>query len=282
LQDKKDRIGQAERQMKSLDSQTGKQEAKLKQISADSYRAYQWILENSDRFEKEVFGPPVVTCSITDPKYADAIESLLQRTDFTAFTTQSRNDFRTLQRALNIELKLHDIAIKTCSTPLGELRSPVSDEHLRSLGFDGWAKDFLAGPEPVLAMLCSENRLHQTPISLQDISDEAYSKMESGQLSSWVAGKQSYQVTRRREYGPSATSTRVRQLRLARVWTNQPVDTAAKQEIQRNIAEWKDDIRQVQEKIDADKAELARLSEEHNQKTKERVRVRNVPPLDTC
>ncbi|KAL1979721.1 hypothetical protein VTN96DRAFT_5265 [Rasamsonia emersonii] len=271
LQDKKSRIEQAERQLKSLDSQAGQQEAKLKQISPESYRAYQWILSNPDKFEKEVFGPPIVTCSVKNPKYADALESLMQRTDFTAFTTQTRNDFKTLQRALNIEMKLHDISIRTCSVPLENFKSPVSDEQLRDLGFDGWAKDFLTGPEPVLAALCSEIRLHQTPVALRDISDEEYSNLENGPMSSWVAGKRSYQVIRRREYGPSATSTRVRLIKPARIWTNQPVDAGAKQELLQSIAEWKDDIREVQQKIDADKAELARLSEEHNLKTKERV-----------
>lgn len=278
LHDKKSRIEQAERQLKSLNSQAGQQEAKLKQISPESYRAYQWILSNPDKFEKEVFGPPIVTCSVKDPKYADALESLMQRTDFTAFTTQTRNDFRILQRALNIELKLHDISIKTCSVPLENFKSPVSDEQLRNLGFDGWAKDFLSGPEPVLAALCSENRLHQTPVALRDISDEEYSNMENGPISSWVAGKRSYQVVRRREYGPSAMSTRVRLIKPARIWTNQPVDTGAKQELLQSIAEWKDDIREVQQKIDADKAELVRLSEEHNLKTKERVCTRNFAP----
>ncbi|KAL2003544.1 hypothetical protein VTN02DRAFT_3434 [Thermoascus thermophilus] len=271
IRDKKERIQQAERQLKNLESQTGQQEAKLKQVSQDSWRAYQWILNNQDKFEKEVFGPPIVTCSIKDPKYADAVESLFQRTDFTAFTTQSRNDFRTLQRALSIEMRLHDISIRTCSTPLTEFRSSISDEALRNLGFDGWARDFLSGPDPVIAMLCSENRLHQTPITLRDISDEEYSKMASGSLNSWVAGKQSYQVVRRREYGPSATSTRVRQLKPARVWTNQPVDSSAIQELQQSIQEWRDEVSKIEQRIDAEKAELARLGEAHKEKTRERV-----------
>lgn len=220
-----------------------------------------------------------MTCSIKDPKYADAIESLFQRTDFTAFTTQSRNDFRTLQRALNIEMKLHDISIRTCSVPLEEFRPPMSDEELRRLGFDGWARDFLSGPDPVLAMLCSENRLHQTPITLRDISDEEYSRMESGNLNSWVAGKHSYQVVRRREYGPSATSTRVRQLRPAKVWTNQPVDSSAKRELEQSIQEWSEEIRNIEQKIDTDKAELSRLGEIYKEKERERVGFRHNYPL---
>ncbi|KAL2830261.1 hypothetical protein BDW59DRAFT_23040 [Aspergillus cavernicola] len=263
LGEKTNRLKQVELQLRGLDSHSGQQEKKLQSASRDSHRAYEWLLKNQDKFEQEVFGPPIVTCSIKDPKYADHVESLLQRTDFTAFTVQSRNDFRTLQRALNGELKLHDIAIRTSSISLDRLQPPMSDNELKSLGFQGWARDFLQGPEPVLAVLCSENRLHQTPISLRDISDETYATMENGSVSSWVAGKQTYQVIRRREYGPGATSTRVRQVRPAKIWTSQPVDTSAKGELERKIQTLRGEKGAVDQKIESDRARLTQLGEEH-------------------
>ncbi|KAI9044953.1 DNA repair ATPase SMC5 [Aspergillus affinis] len=267
---KKDDLHQTEQQLKGLDSQSGRQEAKLKQVSPDSFRAYKWLQDKQDKFEKQVFGPPIVECSITDPKYADALESLLQKTDFTAFTTQSRNDFRTLQRCLNIEMKLHDISIKTSSIPLENFRPPMSGDEIQTMGFDGWAKDFLKGPEPVLSVLCSENRLHQTPVTLRDISDEEFNQMESGSISSWVAGKNSYKVTRRREYGPSATSTRVRQVRPAKVWTSQPVDTMAKQDMVQAMSALKEELRDLQQRMESEKTKLTELGQTHGKYERER------------
>lgn len=272
LREVSDRIERAERQLANLESQSGQKEEKLKQASKDTYRAYQWLLQNGDKFEKEVFGPPIVTCSVSDPKYADIIESLFQKGDFLAFTVQTRNDFRTMQRELIGKMKLHDVHMKTCSVGLEGLRSPASHEQLRALGFEGWASEYLSGPDPVLAMLFSENRLHQTPVTLQDISDEQYAKLENSQFSSWVAGGKAYQVTRRREYGPNATSTRVRQLKPARVWTNQPVDLSAKQDILQDIEGWKDQRQQIRERIETDKKMLAELGQEYKSKDHERVR----------
>ncbi|KAL4870394.1 hypothetical protein BDV12DRAFT_165889 [Aspergillus spectabilis] len=263
LNEKADRLKQVEQQLRGLDSQAGRQEKKLQEASGDSYKAYRWLLNNQDKFEKEVFGPPIVTCSINDPRYADHVESLLQRTDFTAFTVQTRNDFRTLQRNLIGQLKLHDISIRTSSLSLDSLRSPLSTDELGNLGFQGWAKDFLSGPEPVLAVLCSENRLHQTPISLRDISDDTYATLERGSISSWVAGKQTYQIIRRREYGPGATSTRVRQVRPARVWTSQPVDVSTKGELEQTIGMLRDEKGAVEQKIEADRTSLVELGKEH-------------------
>lgn len=266
-----------EQQLKGLDSQSGRQEAKLKQISPDSYRAYKWLQENQSKFENKVFGPPIVECSIKDPKYADAVESLLQKTDFTAFTTQSRNDFRTLQRSLNLEMKLHDISIKTSSVPLESFQPPVPSDEIQKMGFDGWARDYLNGPEPILSVLCSENRLHQTPVTLRDISDEEFNQMESGSIASWVAGKQSYQITRRREYGPSATSTRVRQVRPARIWTSQPVDAMAKQDLEQASSALKEELRELHQQMESEKTKLTELGGAHKKINDERVGDISIP-----
>ncbi|KAJ5699017.1 Structural maintenance of chromosome complex subunit SmcA [Penicillium macrosclerotiorum] len=250
-------IEDSQKAMEHLDSQSGQQEAKLQRLSNDSLKAYRWVQQNQHLFEMEVFGPPIVTCSVANPKYADAIETLLQRNDFTAFTVQSRSDFRTLQRALNGQLKLHDISIKTCSISLDSIRSPLPQSELQRLGFDGWAKDFLNGPGPVLAALCLENRLHQTPIGLNDISEDRYNEMESGNISCWVSGKQSYQVTRRQEY--NASSTRVRQVRPARYWTAQPVDASLKQQYLQNIGAWKQQMAEVSAQMNDERATMVEL-----------------------
>jgi hypothetical protein len=254
-----------------LDSASGQQELKLQRLSHDTLKAYRWLLENQSKFEKEVFGPPVVTCSITDPKYADAVESLFQKTDFTSFTVQTRRDFRTLQLAINQTLGLHDISIRTCSLSLDTMRAPMSNDQLAQLGFDGWARDFLTGPDPVIAMLCSEKNLHSTPIGLREISNEVFARLEEGLMSSWVSGKRSYQVTRRREYGPGATSTRVREIKPAQMWTEQPVDVSLKREHQQNIMLWNEQLQDIKEKLESERAAVLKIREEHEQAEREMV-----------
>lgn len=263
---------EAAREMGHLDSRSGQQEAKLRQISLDSFRAYHWVRENQDKFEKEVFGPVAVTCSVTDPKYADAIESLLQRNDFTAFTTQSTKDFRTLQRAFRAN-NFSDVSIKTCRESLDSVRVPLSDNELRRLGFDGWAKDFLSGPEPVIASLCVENRFNQTPIALRDISEEAYNGLEgsdNGTINSWVSGTHNYLINRRREYG--AKSTRVRKVNPARVWTSQPVDASLKQQHQQRIQQCNEELDQISAKLQNEREAMAELRRTHERIDEEMVR----------
>ncbi|CAG7927473.1 unnamed protein product [Penicillium olsonii] len=262
-------IQKAERQLANLDSAAGQQEIKLEQISRDSATAYKWLLENQNKFEQEVFGPPIVTCSVTDPKFADAVESLFQKTDYLCFTAQNRNDFKTLQRELNGNMRLHDVTFRTCSFPLDQMRPPLTDAQLRESGFDGWARDFLSGPDPVIAMLCSEKGLHATPVGTKDVSDAVFNRLQNSSLSTWVSGRTMYQITRRKEYGPGATSTRVRDLKRAQVWTSQPVDQTLKRQYQESIDQLKQKFADLRTKLDSERTIGQRLREELEQIDKE-------------
>lgn len=271
IDEKEELVKQSEEQLRRLDSHSGRQETVLQHLSADTFKAYRWLLGNQNRFEKEVFAPPAVSCSVKDPAYADAIESLMQKNDFIAFTTQTRNDFKTLQRALNIELKLSEISIRTSSIPLERFQPPLPNEEIKQFGFDGWAMDFLNGPEPVLAVLCSENRFNQTPIGRRDITDDEYNRIAQGTIANWVSGTTSYQITRRREYGPDATSTRTRPVRPAKIWTSQPVETSKKQEVNENLEILRQESRELRSKLDSIKAKLTQLSKEHEDIEQEKV-----------
>lgn len=254
--DKQRAITEAEGELAALNTQAGLQERLLKQMSPDSYRAWQWVKANQDKFEQTVFGPPMVTCTLKKPEYASAIESLFQKNDFLAFTVQNRNDFRILQEQFFKQDKLHDVSLKTCSVSRDRFTAPISDEQMRALTFDGWAIDLMDGPEPVLTMLCSEKQLHQTAIKSRDISDDDYRRIEASPINSYVCGKVSYQTTRRREYGAGATSTRTREIKPARVWTQQAVDTTAKRGYQENIGEWGDNLNEIREMLKDTQREL--------------------------
>ena len=260
--ERNERVTRAQKELDDLDSQAGQQVAKLRELSRDTAQAWEWIQENQDQFEHHVFGPPIVECSVRDPKYVDAIESLLQKNDLLSFTCQSRNDFKKLGEQLYRTMRLAEINIRTSTTGLNQYRPPVSEEQMQRYGFEGWALDFISGPEPVLAMLCGECRLHQTGVSLRDISTGQYEALQNCPISSWVSGKSSYQITRRREYGPGATSTRVRDIRRGRVWTNQPVDMRAKRELQMNIEGWSEEMRELKRKAEEANANLQKLREE--------------------
>jgi hypothetical protein len=221
----------------------------------DVARGWKWLQQNSDKFEMEVFGPPALTCTIKDKRYSDLVQAALQKDDLMCFTTQSREDHKKLSDHFYKELGL-SVSIRTCLTSIDAFPR-LSRDNATSLGFDCFAIDCITGPDPVLAMLCSERKLHLTGVALRDIDDRQYhTLMGHDKISAWVTGRQFYRVTRRRDLGPDAVSTATREISPGR-WWNDDVDTSAKEELQ--------------QRLDAEMAKFAGLKQQ-SQENKEAVR----------
>lgn len=269
------KIQQARASLENLESQAGQQNNKLEKLSRDTHKAWQWIQEHQEEFEQQVFGPPIVECSVKDPAYVDCVESLFQKSDFLAITVQTSKDFKKLSDQLQGrrqgQLGLNDITIRNMPGTLDNFRPPVSEEDMRRFGFEGWALDHINGPETVMAMLCHYVKLHQTGVALRDINDQQFEMLQNSSIGSWVAGKSSYQITRRNEYGPDATSTRVRDIRKASIWTDQPVDLTAKRELQANIEGWNEEILALKRQQDAYQRERTELKQENEDLEREKV-----------
>ncbi|EON99085.1 putative structural maintenance of chromosome complex subunit protein [Phaeoacremonium minimum UCRPA7] len=283
---KMEELKHIEADIRNLESQQGQKLSQLRKISPDCARGWEWLQENTAQFEKEVFGPPMLTCSVKDERYSNHIQSMLQNDDFLCFTAQTREDHKKLSGQFYGAMGL-SVTIRTCTTDFGAFRPPLPSAELSALGLSGYALDYLDGPEPVLAMLCAEKKIHMSAVSLKDISDAQYERIVAGEvINSWAAGSTSYRVTRRREYGPGATSTRTSEIKPGRFWADQPVDMAEKTELERRkieasgeVAELKQalaDLREKHEALGATQLEIRQklddlkkakneLQKEHNQ-----------------
>jgi structural maintenance of chromosomes protein 5 len=241
-QDKRTQAIAVRDEIAGLDSQKGQLLSFLKRQHPDAAKGWQWIQDNQGEFEKEVFGPPMLTCSVKDERYSELVQALLQKDDFLCFTTQSREDHKKLSHQFYKVMGL-TVTIRTCLVTLDSFRSPLPANQLGSFGLDGYVLDFLEGPDPVLAMLCNEKKLHASGVSLKDVTEQQYDSLVAGAaINSWAAGRQLYRVIRRREYGPGAVSTTTRTVPKGQFWTDQPVDAAERIELQRKLDAMEEEV----------------------------------------
>jgi chromosome segregation ATPase len=235
----------AKHDLSELQSASGQQTAKLKNASDDTAKAWQWLRTNQNQFQDKIYGPPLIECSVKDPRYAASVESLFNRGDIVCFTCTNREDWNKFRNVCQNHLKLKDIHSRVSARPLSHWESPMTKEQLVDHGLEEFAIDLVQGPEPVLSMLCDAVRLHRTGISLHDCSDEQFERLQNSAVQNWVAGRSSYRVNRRREYGPNAVSTVVSQVRLAQYWTSAGVDTEAQREVHQRIKEIERDMAEL-------------------------------------
>ncbi|KAK0615797.1 SMC5-like protein [Bombardia bombarda] len=248
-----------------LESQQGQLLNQLRRISPDVAKGWEWLRENQGNFDKEVFGPPILTCSVNDSRYSDLVQSVLQQDDFLCFTAQTREDHKKLSDQFYGSMGL-SVTIRSCFTAYSSFKPPLPKADLVKLGLDGYVTDYLDGPEPVLAMLCSEKRLHASAVSLSDISDKEFESIEqSERISQFAAGKQLYRITRRREYGPGAVSTRVTQFQKGRFWADQPSEATEQTDLRRKLDEIKGEIGELKVTYDEKTALKETLDRERDE-----------------
>ena len=96
--------------------------------------------------------------------------------------------------------------------------------------------------------------------------------LHNSPIAAWATGKSVYKISRRREYGPGASSTQVRDVKKAGVWTEQPVDSMAKRELQENIAGWAEEVKAYSAEINEAQIKIVAWRETIKQTTEEEVR----------
>ncbi len=145
----------------------------------------------------------------------------------------------------------------------------MSKEDLIAHGLEEFAIDLVQGPEPVLSMLCDSARFHRTGVSLSNSTDEQFERLKESTIQNWVTGGSFYRVNRRREYGPSAVSTVVMQVKQATQWTSAGVDREAQRlgqlrmkDIERDLAELDDERSPIKGELKQLKAQQDTLDEQ--------------------
>jgi hypothetical protein len=269
----REQLARLQTNLHELESQQGQLLNQLRRIDPDVAKGWEWLEDNQDSFEQEVFGPPMLTCSVKDKRYTDLVQSILQAGDFLCFTAQTKQDHKKLSEQFYNKMGL-SVTIRSCFTPYSSFQPPLPRDELSRLGFDGYVNGYLDGPEPVLAMLCSEKRLHASAVALKDISDEQFERIQQAEkLTQFAAGRQLYRITRRREYGAGAVSTRVTQFGQGRFWADQPVDAVEKTELLQKMETLRAQQATLKEQFNAKDARKKDLDAEKTQIGKKIVRL---------
>lgn len=251
-------------QRERLDTQSGKQTSLLQKISPHTAKAWEWFEQNQAQLslQGEVYGPAILTCSITDPRYADAVESQMRLGDAVAITFTNKDDQQLLLHKFTNknELGLHGVHLRTSPKPLSSFLPPVPNADLARFGFEGYLRDYITGPDPVIAMLCDNVKLNRVAYAAKSISEQQHTDASRSPIQAWVSGRETFRITTRREYGVSSTS--VNHLKRGQFFVDSPVNSDEKLQLDE---QWRNLTREATEKVDEHnqaKAEVQRLVQE--------------------
>lgn len=258
-----------QQQAEALETREGQQLVALRRIDADAAKAWEWLQEHKDEFEKEVFGPPLLTCSVKDDRFSDHIQAMLQKRDLVCFTAQTKADQAKLSNQFIREMGL-SVSLRTFTGSMNEFKPPVRAE---DFGFDGYAIDFLEGPPLLLAQFCSSAMLHKSGVSLKDLSDAQYERLDAQEyINSWASNRTLYKRIHRKEYGDAGKSTTSKDIPVAAFWKDQPVDSAERTELHETRATVRNEMMELMDQLKTLKGEAKTIMEQQEEATNKLVR----------
>ncbi|KAH8989237.1 P-loop containing nucleoside triphosphate hydrolase protein [Lactarius akahatsu] len=234
-------ITEGERALKQLDDGLAK-------FDPDCAAVIHWLRKNTHRFRMEIIEPAAVSLTVPNKNYVNAVEACFNAAQLKTFVAQCNDDYKLLNQLVSdtTEALGKQVRITTWFRP-GDANitpPPMNQDELREIGFDGYAIDFVDCPPPMRVFLMRECQLHRTAIALQPNRVDPARAMEAVSRTgggSYILGNILNSVMRS-QYGRRLPQNLTRDVRPARTLVGPVADPAARQNIERRIAQGRDQL----------------------------------------
>ncbi|KAJ7479292.1 hypothetical protein FB451DRAFT_1086724 [Mycena latifolia] len=273
--------GEGERELKSLDNVDAVKLNNLGRWDRDVGDAVRWLRANKDKFRMEVFEPPALSVTVPNGSFAAGVESCFGGAQMKMFVCQCKEDYETLNGAINdapgLGRRAHIPVWFRPGTEADLTPPPLSAEELARYNFDGYAIDYVQCAPGLRWFLQRELNMHRTAISRKGVQNlsgaiEAVARPGPGGRTAntnFVDNQTVHQVSRSK-YGQRNIGSSANQLGQARNFGgNAQVNPADKQRIDDILKRCKQEEAEIQseeEELHAEEKRLKQLEKEYDSK----------------
>ena len=178
------RINSVNMQITSLDDSKRQRLELIRQKSPDTYEAVNWLKSNSSKFKTKIYGPVCLEVGLTDMNYAQEVENFFNMDVMFSFVVTDRADSILFKKILCDENNLKINVIEIGELLPQNFPPQMSNDELKSFGFDHFAIEVIDAPASVLAVLCQDLKLHLIPIAKGLVDDD---KVQRTQIRRYAA-----------------------------------------------------------------------------------------------
>lgn len=226
----------------------------------NTYKAHQLLRSERRKQGLKFYEAPVISCHVTDQKYAKHFEKVIDNNSLFAFFFDAEAEYKKVSQLLPRELNVPMRVV-----PEDEPAPPVlSTSEIKRFGFDGYLGEFISGPPSVLKALKQRSQIHTIPVATKAINTDVIRKLlkpdSNGKLPflRFIVENSIYSVGRSK-YGSRQVFYRTETIGEAHLMGNKGLTEEMKQEIKRKMASCK----QRMDDLNAKKADLTKEKLEH-------------------
>ncbi|KAF0277585.1 hypothetical protein FOG50_01563 [Hanseniaspora uvarum] len=227
----------------------------LLKLNEDDRNRFRNALEAAKKHDisEKVFPPAVCVLNVTDDAYADLMNSIISKNTSIALTYADESAVKAIGKYVTSNLGLNSFVVNKnlLSNP------PLSRNELKNIGFDGYAADFLEGDENVKKMVVENNKLHLTPVKINELDQEMLERIKNltdnnGRLlfTQVLAGNSTYRFIKSKYDGQVTVSTfTINRGQYYRKNDNNHMSNEYKQQISEKFQRLQKEIVEVEEEI---------------------------------
>ncbi|KAG6844359.1 hypothetical protein H0H87_007540 [Tephrocybe sp. NHM501043] len=248
----------------------------LQRWDKNTHAAVLWLRSHKHLFQMEVFEPAVLSVSVPNKQFVNAVEAGINGMQFRTFVCQCQEDSNTFNEHVNDKQVLgKGVRVATWFRPPSQLKMPpMSREEMTELGFDGYLLDYIECPDGMRWWLQCELNFHRTAVSLGGVDTaramDLVARLDTGGGASFIS-KTTMNIVSRSQYGQRSANNMTREIKPARNLANVTVDLQEKQRINERINELKNEVMNYEQEqgtlqnelkavFDEDKVFMARLA----------------------
>lgn len=142
------------------------------ELMENAYNAHILLRKEQRNLKVKYYEAPIVSCRVTDQKYAKYFEKVIDNNSLFAFFFDSEDQYRRVSSVIP-----KDMNIPMRVVPNSPLNQPMPVERLRQLGFDGYLSDFITGPDTVIRGLMHRSFIHCIPVALKPVHQNTINKL---------------------------------------------------------------------------------------------------------
>jgi chromosome segregation ATPase len=218
----------------------------------------------------EFFEPPCLTVTATTPRYRDYLEALVPTQTTLSITAISKEAYDRHSRKF-IEQRNVTPSFRYLSN--ATLREGFPRDKLKELGFDGYLKDFVQGPKPVVQMLCEVGFIHDVPVAMKPLSTEQLDFLRNppnGRLifKKFFSGDMMYTVSQS-IYGSKQVLSRANRVSRAQYYSDGGVSEAMKAHIHQQIKTAEHVVKENEANIESLNDQILTVDKQLNEVKKE-------------
>ncbi|CAG07476.1 unnamed protein product, partial [Tetraodon nigroviridis] len=156
-----------EKKLSDMNNLMNVKEEKLRGRHRDTHAALQWLRQNRNRFNGNVYEPMLLVINVKDHRFAKYVENHIPFQDLRAFVFQRKDDMETFMSEVRDKMNLKVNSISAPEKSCSKEEASRNIEHLRRFGFFMYLREMFDAPDEVMSYLCHQYKVHDVPVGTE-------------------------------------------------------------------------------------------------------------------